>query len=84
MRTYPALQVIQRNFAHCLYPGLTLIERWDVMEFATAIADKNSFTFDGDFFQRFQAIAAETGTNNIYTLEFLFAKLLQGRRQVGL
>ena len=47
-------------------------------------AQEFGFAFDGDFFQRLQAVGREAGTEYVNAVDAAFAKGGQGRRGVGL
>ena len=47
-------------------PVIAFVEAGDVVEFAAARCKESLFAFDGDFFQRFQAIADEAGADDIH------------------
>ena len=83
-RLEPLEKLAQRYAAQRLDPLMPVVEAGDVVQFLAATGEEVAFGLDGDFFEGFQAVGDEAGTDHIDTPRAGLAQRLEGRGGVRL
>src|ERR1035437_1532213 len=69
----PTGQVLLRQFAQGRDPLRVVVQAGDVVELFAATREEGLSTFHGYFFQRFQAVAGEAGTDHVHSVHTRFS-----------